>query len=137
MNLETGKVSPQYHIIFDNTFSTVYSDGKFDPDVWESFGCLNLDLHVDATSTIPGDPTIIFPFSSSKEKGGGGIADNNSNNDNSTDNDDDNDATVLLPMIPLPSLPTRGVPASLPAIPIPSLSSQAKGDALPLPSLPL
>ena len=72
LNLETGKVSPQYHIIFDNTFSTVYSDGKFDPDVWESFGCLNLDLHVDATSTIPGDPTIIFPFSSSKEKGGGG-----------------------------------------------------------------
>ena len=36
LNLETGKVSPQFHFIFDDSFSTVYSDGKFVPNIWDS-----------------------------------------------------------------------------------------------------
>ena len=67
LNLETNKVFPQYHLVFDDTFSTVYSNGQFDPDVWDSLVHSNLDLHIDATSTKLDDPTINFPFSSSKE----------------------------------------------------------------------
>eukprot|EP00536_Pseudo-nitzschia_multiseries_P004066 jgi/Psemu1/187116/e_gw1.65.25.1 len=37
LNPDTGKkVSPQYYVAFDDTFSTVYSDGTFDDDVWDS-----------------------------------------------------------------------------------------------------
>ena len=70
LNIDTGKVSPQFHLIFDDTFSTVYSDGQFDPDVWDSLVTSNLELHHDASSTTVGDPTVIFPFSSPEERGG-------------------------------------------------------------------
>ena len=36
LNQITGKISPQYHLVYDDHFSTVYSDGTFDADVWES-----------------------------------------------------------------------------------------------------
>ena len=36
LNPETGNISPQYHCIFDDTFSTVWSDGLFDHNIWES-----------------------------------------------------------------------------------------------------
>ena len=138
MNLETGKVSPQYHLVFNDTFSTVYSDGQFDLEVWDSLVCSNLDLHIDAMPTKLDDPTIIFPFSSSKENGGGSTDNNNNNNnddnnDDNNSNNDDDDTTVPLPTIPLPSLPTRDIPVPLPPIPLPS---QAKGVDCPLPSLP-
>ena len=29
LNPDTGNISPQYHVVFDDTFSTVFSDGKF------------------------------------------------------------------------------------------------------------
>ena len=29
----TGHISPQYHFVFDENFSTVYSDGKFDANI--------------------------------------------------------------------------------------------------------
>jgi hypothetical protein len=35
LNPETGAISPQYHCIFDDTFSTVWSDGNFDQNLWE------------------------------------------------------------------------------------------------------
>jgi hypothetical protein len=53
LNLETGKISPQYHLVFDDTFSTVYSDGQFDADVWNSLVTSNLELHDDAPSSLP------------------------------------------------------------------------------------
>jgi hypothetical protein len=53
LNLETGKISPQYHLVFDDTFSTVYSDGQFNADVWNSLVTSNLKLHHDAPSTVP------------------------------------------------------------------------------------
>jgi hypothetical protein len=61
---ETGHISPQYHLVFDDTFSTVYSDGQFDADVWNSLVTSNLEKHSDAdvpsnhienTSTTFGD----------------------------------------------------------------------------------
>jgi hypothetical protein len=33
LNPDTGIISPQYHCIFDDTFSTIMSDGNFDPHV--------------------------------------------------------------------------------------------------------
>jgi hypothetical protein len=36
LNPETGIISPQYHCIFDDTFSTIWSDGNFDPHVWQN-----------------------------------------------------------------------------------------------------
>jgi hypothetical protein len=53
LNLDTGKISPQYHLVFDDTFSTVYSDGAFNADVWNSLVTSNLELHTDAPSTAP------------------------------------------------------------------------------------
>ena len=44
---ETGHISPQYHLVFDDTFSTVYSDGQFNADVWDSLVTSNLEKHCD------------------------------------------------------------------------------------------
>jgi hypothetical protein len=33
-NLQTGSITPQYHLIFDDFFETVFSDGEQEPDVW-------------------------------------------------------------------------------------------------------
>jgi hypothetical protein len=65
LNLETGKISPQYHLVFDDTFSTVYSDGAFDADVWNSLVTSNLELHDDAPSVVPS--SFDFIDSNSKE----------------------------------------------------------------------
>jgi hypothetical protein len=53
LNLETGKISPQYHLVLDDTFSTVYSAGQFNADVWNSLVTSNLELHDDVPSTVP------------------------------------------------------------------------------------
>jgi hypothetical protein len=62
LNPETGNVSPQYHVVFDDSFSTVYSDGQFDADVWNSLVTSNLEKHPDAE--VPcnqgGDATTSF-----------------------------------------------------------------------------
>jgi hypothetical protein len=58
LNLDTGKISPQYHLVFDDTFSTVYSDGAFNADVLNSLVTSNLELHTDEPSTVP----TIFDF---------------------------------------------------------------------------
>ena len=34
LNLLTGSISPQYHVIFDDIFSTVVSITAADPEVW-------------------------------------------------------------------------------------------------------
>ena len=43
LNPNTKHVSPQYHLVFDEKFSTVYSAGKFDANVWSSFVDSNLE----------------------------------------------------------------------------------------------
>ena len=35
LNLESGVISPQYHCVFDDTFSTIWSDGQFESLVWD------------------------------------------------------------------------------------------------------
>ena len=66
LNPETGAISPQYHCVFDDTFSTVFSDGQFEDDQWESllqFGeewhpSLDEDLlPPDITDFHPNNPT--------------------------------------------------------------------------------
>ena len=34
LNLLTGSISPQYHVVFDDTFSTMMSSTATDPEVW-------------------------------------------------------------------------------------------------------
>jgi hypothetical protein len=33
-NLQTGSITPQYHLVFDDFFETVSSEGEQEPDVW-------------------------------------------------------------------------------------------------------
>jgi hypothetical protein len=66
LNLETGKISPQYHLVFDYNFLTVYSDGAFNADVWNSLITSNLELHDDAPSVVPST----FEFTDSNSTGG-------------------------------------------------------------------
>jgi hypothetical protein len=58
LNPETGAISPQYHCIFADTFSTVWSDGIFDYIVWE---CLveTVDRHHSVEPNENGD--VILP----------------------------------------------------------------------------
>ena len=53
LNPNTGHISPQYHLVFDDNFSTVYSGGEFDADVWSSLLNSNLERHVDVDTMIP------------------------------------------------------------------------------------
>ena len=59
LNPDTGKVTPQYHVVFDDTFSTVFSDGAFTDDVWNSLLISNIDRHPDADTAHD-----IVPFQS-------------------------------------------------------------------------
>ena len=45
LNIETGKISPQYHVVFDDQFTTVYSEGQFTNNVWSSLVESNLERH--------------------------------------------------------------------------------------------
>lgn len=50
--LDTGNILPQYHVVFDNTFSAIFSGGTFTKRVWDSFLVGNIDWH-DNTDTAP------------------------------------------------------------------------------------
>jgi hypothetical protein len=34
-NLQTGTITPQFHLVFDDFFETVFSEGEQEPDVWQ------------------------------------------------------------------------------------------------------
>ena len=36
ITLKIGVISPQYHCVFDDIFSTVWSNGLFDQNLWEN-----------------------------------------------------------------------------------------------------
>ena len=59
LNPATGNISPQYHVLFDDHFSTVFSNGDFDPTVWESLVISNKEL--ETTFIQATDGTIIEP----------------------------------------------------------------------------
>jgi hypothetical protein len=47
LNLQTGSITPQFHVVFDDYFTTVasISDDDNPPDVWEDL-CLENSLHI-------------------------------------------------------------------------------------------
>jgi len=59
LNPSTGKVSPQYHVIFDDYFATVASNGNFDIDVWDSLVSSNQELHPSVETSLKG--IIVVP----------------------------------------------------------------------------
>ena len=61
LNPTTGAITPQYHLVYDDHFSTVYSDGTFDADVWDSLVASNLERHVDCPELSDGTPTTSVP----------------------------------------------------------------------------
>ena len=63
LNLSTGKMSPQYHVVFDDTFSTVFSDGKLTDDAWNSLVLSNLDHHPNIDSAVD-----IVPFQENESR---------------------------------------------------------------------
>jgi hypothetical protein len=65
LNPETGAISPQYHCIFDDTFSTIWSDGQFDPLIWQNLVEqveTHFSLRPDSTGNINLPPDFV-PFS--------------------------------------------------------------------------
>jgi hypothetical protein len=40
-NLQTGSITPQYHLVFDDFFETVFSDGEQEPTVWQDLVVFN------------------------------------------------------------------------------------------------
>jgi hypothetical protein len=68
LNPETGVISPQYHCIFNDTFSTVWSDGQFDHNLWTSLisAAENIDRHFSLEPNSEGQvnlPPDFVPFS--------------------------------------------------------------------------
>jgi hypothetical protein len=107
LNPETGIISPQYHCIFDDSFSTIWSDGQFDPIVWQSLiqqVDLHHSVHPNSTGTINLPPDFI-PFSSDISNTTQAEVDeqqhlhiplqssNNNNNNNLTNNNNNNQST--------------------------------------------
>ena len=65
LNPSTGSITPQYHLVFDDTFSTVFSDGQFDEASWLSLlhhgHELHAAIHPDSTGNITLPPDCV-PF---------------------------------------------------------------------------
>ena len=105
LNPETGDISPQYHCVFDDTFSTVWSDGNFDKTLWNNLVSTtdSIDKHHslqpdrDGVLSLPPD---YVPFSSdTTQDQDNNFRTNNNNNvpindNNKTNNDTDNTDTV-------------------------------------------
>ena len=62
LNPETGVISPQYHCVFDDTFSTVWSDGQFDPIIWD-YLIQQVDHHITIETDSDGHVTVSNDFS--------------------------------------------------------------------------
>ena len=56
-NPATVSITPRYHLVFDAKFSTVFSDGQFDPSIWTNLLSHGYKLHatvqLDSTGSIP------------------------------------------------------------------------------------
>ena len=75
INPETGAISPQYHFVFYDTFSTVWSNGQVDPAIWE---CLvqQVDSHFIVKPDLNGRvtfPNNCIPFAPDIPTHGGPI----------------------------------------------------------------
>jgi hypothetical protein len=98
LNPDTGAISPQYHCIFDDSFSTVWSDGQFDHNLWE---CLvsqveNIERHSclqpnrDGTVNLPPDFAPFSPdMTGADQPDRRELPNIDSNQNNITNNNDD------------------------------------------------
>ena len=51
-------MSPQYHVVFDDTFATVFSDSAFTDNAWNSLLVSNIEHHPDAKEAIDTVPFV-------------------------------------------------------------------------------
>ena len=54
-NLQTGRISPQFHVIFDDNFETVYSDYEDQPLLWQELlttGTFKSDYDLDQVPSL-------------------------------------------------------------------------------------
>jgi hypothetical protein len=61
LNPESGVISPQYHCIFDDSFSTVWSDGQFDQNLWERLVSQVDNIERHSCLSPNGDGSINLP----------------------------------------------------------------------------
>jgi hypothetical protein len=95
LNPETRDISPQYHCVFDDTFSTVWSDENFDKILWNNLVTMvdSIDQHFslqpnnDGTLSLP--PNYV-PFPPDIEGEQDQFCTNNNNNDNISNNNHNN-----------------------------------------------
>jgi hypothetical protein len=60
MNVETGKISPQFHVIFDDKFKTVVSDNSRMPmnDQWRDIFLFAQECYADVDYDKNGEPVL-------------------------------------------------------------------------------
>ena len=51
-NLKTGYLSPQYHVVFDDSFDTIYTDEDNPPPGWEDM-CIFQRFQVEFDDNAP------------------------------------------------------------------------------------
>jgi hypothetical protein len=76
LNVETGKVSPQYHVIFDNKFKTVHLlpdfatlDKQWRTVLWLGYECcLDVDFDDNGNPKVPTILDLIKAYSEEKSK---------------------------------------------------------------------
>jgi hypothetical protein len=124
LNPETGTISPQYHCVFDDTFSTVWADGNFDPVVWENLirNSNNTERHYSTDPDRNGNVTLppdFVPFSqdiepdSHRSSPSETIDSANNNNDAKNNNQDKNNSNIDSQQTT-----TNPAPASSPSSPL-------------------
>ena len=58
LNPATRSITPQYHLVFDDIFSTVFSNGQFDPSIWTNLLFHGYKLHATIQPHSTGFITI-------------------------------------------------------------------------------
>ena len=134
LNPETGCISSQYHCVFDETFSTIWSNGQFDPAIWE---CLvqQVNRHFNVESDSNGQltpPNEFIEFTPDIPTRGSPILQpslqSHSNNSGTNTAPVTTQPTpILTRQTPTPSSPTL---LPIPALPLPN-SALAPASALP------
>jgi hypothetical protein len=112
-NLNTGAVSPQYHVVYDELFTSLHghlTDAVFNTEEWNDMLCLKgLEYNVDPVDE-PGDqlPPFFDEFVNATDPSTdppvpeGDTEDKTETKTNST-LDDDEEGTSKLPVAPIPS----------------------------------
>ena len=59
LNPSTGSITPQYHVVFDDSFSTIFSNGQFDESKWQSL--LSSGHELDSVLSPDSNGDILIP----------------------------------------------------------------------------